>query len=220
MGRTPREDVQIQRRRQLVAQWYLQCWPQAAIARELGVSQSTVSSDLKTIRRQWRESQIRDFDEAVTVELKRVDALEREAWSAWQRSQEPAEMTRVTSDPKGKRAEKTVRQQPGDPRFLERIHRCIASRRALLGLDAPTRIAPTSPDGQESYHAHVMMELMRLAEQAKDGPVVIDADYIQRRIEQTSAEDDRQAEHAGSGERASPQPAIGEIHEHDPLREE
>ena len=31
---------------------------------------------------------------------------------------------------------KTVRQQQGDPRFLELVHRAINSRRALLGLDA------------------------------------------------------------------------------------
>ena len=34
-------------------------------------------------------------------------------------------------------AEKRVEQQPGDPRFLEQVQRCLAARRALLGLDAP-----------------------------------------------------------------------------------
>ena len=39
-----------------------------------------------------------------------------------------------------------LEQQQGDPRFLEQILRCVAGRRALLGLDQPTRFAPTSPD--------------------------------------------------------------------------
>ena len=65
---------------------------------------------------------------------------------------------------------------------------CIAGRRALLGLDAPTRIAPTSPDGEASYHSHVMMELMRLAEQASEGPVVIDAEYVDRHVQGAIAE--------------------------------
>ncbi len=94
------------------------------------------------------------------------------------------------SDGTDKRAEKTVRQQQGDPRFLEQIHRCIAARRALLGLDAPTRIAPTSPDGDEAYHTHVMHELMRLAEQAKDGPVVVDEEYIVRHLEHSDLENE------------------------------
>ena len=168
MGRTPHEELQIQHRRQRVADLYLQGWTQAAIAREVSASQATVSSDLKAIRREWRKSRIRDFDEAVQLELNKLQLLERQAWNGWQRSQEPAETTRVTQDAGGKKAEKTVRQQQGDPRFLELIHRAIAGRRALLGLDAPTRIAPTSPDGDQSYHAYAMQELLKLAEQPRN----------------------------------------------------
>ncbi len=86
MGRNPKESLQIDRRRQLVADYYLRARPQATIALELGVSQATVSGDLKAIRKQWRESQIRDFGEAITIELKKIDRLEREAWYAWERS--------------------------------------------------------------------------------------------------------------------------------------
>jgi hypothetical protein len=182
MGRTPAEETRIEHRRQQVAEHYLTGWTQAAIARELAVSQATVSADLKVIRRQWRESGIRDFDEAVQEELHKYQILEREAWSGWQRSQEPAEMSRIVQGETGKKAEKTVRQRTGDPRFLELVHRAIAGRRALLGLDAPTRIAPTSPDGDEAYHAHVMRELLQLAEQAPVAPTVIDAAYIERQL--------------------------------------
>ncbi len=52
MGRTPQEKFKIEHRRQQVAERYLQGWTQAAIARELAVSQATVSSDLKAIRRE------------------------------------------------------------------------------------------------------------------------------------------------------------------------
>ena len=187
MGRTNHETIQIERRRQLVAELYLKGWAQPAIATETGVTQGTVSRDLKAIRQQWRRSQVRDFDEAVVTELKKIDRLEREAWAGWERSQQPAESTKVTQDGAGKRAEKTVRQQQGEPRYLEQIHRCIASRRMLLGLDAPTKISPTSPDGEEAYHAHVMSELMRLAEQKKDGPTVIDASYIDQVLNRTLA---------------------------------
>ena len=175
--------MQIERRRLLVAEMYLKGTGQAQIAAELSVSQGTISADLKAIRKEWRDSRIRDFDEAVSFELKKLDHLEREAWGGWERSQQPAETTRVTSDGGDKRAEKTVRNQPGDPRYLEQVQRSIAGRRALLGLDSPVKIAPTSPDGEQTYHAQAMSELMRLAEKSQGGPVVIDAEFIQQEVQ-------------------------------------
>ncbi len=79
LGRTPRENVRIEQRGQQVADLYVKGSTQAQIARQLGMAQSTVSADLKAIRREWRDSMIRDFDEAMTVELKKLEHLEREA---------------------------------------------------------------------------------------------------------------------------------------------
>lgn len=183
MGRNRFETARIAQRRQRVAELYVKSWTQFAIAEELGISQPTVSCDLKAVRKQWLESSIRDFDALRERELQKLDLLEREAWAAWERSQQPAESTKVTQDGSGKVAQKTVQHQDGDPRYLDQVHKAIAARRALLGLDAPTRIAPTSPDGETSYHAHVMAELMRIAEASKDGPTVIDAEFVRRQIE-------------------------------------
>ncbi len=47
----------------------------------------------------------------------------------------------------------------------------------LLGLQAPRKVAPTSPDGGEAYHKHVMQELMKLCEDSKVAPV-IDSAFI------------------------------------------
>ena len=123
------------------------------------------------------------------MNLQNEHLVEREAWAAWQRSQKPAESTKVTQDGSGKVAQKTVQHTVGDPRYLDQIHKCITARRALLGLDAPTRIAPTSPDGETTYHTHVMMEIMRIAEQAKEGPVVIDTAYVEEEIQKAIAEE-------------------------------
>jgi hypothetical protein len=187
MGRSPQETSQIEHRRQQVAQYYLQGWSQGEIARNLGIAQSTVSSDLKAIRRAWRESAVRDFDEAVCCELARLSHLEREAWTGWRRSLDAQETTRIVQAEGAKRAEKTVRQSPGDPRFLDLVHRCIAGRRAILGLDAPTRIAPTSPDGTQSYTAHDLQELLEMVENPRRSPLVIDAQVLGDMIDQASA---------------------------------
>jgi len=180
VGRNARETTSIERRREAVADLYIQGWTQSQIAKQLAVSQSNVCKDIKAIQNRWRESSIRDFDVLRERELKKLDRLEVEAWNAWQRSQKPAQEATISTDGSTQKTVKKVAEQTGDPRFLDQISKCIASRRALLGLDAPTKIAPTSPDGEEAYHSHVMAQLMRLAEQSNIGPIVIDGDFIER----------------------------------------
>jgi len=171
--------AEMARRRRAIGDLYVQGHSQLAIAEQLGISQPTVSTDLQVIHKQWRESSIRDFDTLRERELRKLDALELEAWKAWQRSQKPSQEAVVTSDGTTQKTQKRVAEQVGDVRFLEQISKCIAARRELLGLDAPTKVAPTSPDGTQSYASHVMSELMRLAEQSTVGPIVIDGDAIE-----------------------------------------
>lgn len=182
MPRRPDHNLKVARRRQQIGELVLQGMPQLAIADELGVSQATVCRDIKALHKEWQQSGIRNFDQAAAVELKKLERLERMAWEAWERSRQPLESTTVHQDGGGKRARKTVKQQIGDPRFLELVQKCIAARRQLLGLDSPSKLSFTSPDGEQPYHTHVMAELMRLAEETQGGPVVIDGDYIQRQL--------------------------------------
>jgi hypothetical protein len=185
MGRTRAETTMINRRRETVADLYIQGWTQAQIANHLSVSQPTVCADLKAVQKQWRESSIRDFDLLRERELKKLSRLEREAWTAWERSQKPAQTAVVSTDGRSdQKTQKTVKDQIGDPRFLAEIHKCVASRRALLGLDAPERVSLTSPDGDQAYHTHVMSELMKLAEQSAGGPIVVDANFIEQTVQQ------------------------------------
>ena len=124
----------IAQRRQKVADLYLRGWPQMEIAAHLGCAQTTVSGDLRRIRQEWRDSSVRDFDEARAVELKKIDRVEREAWAAWERSQQPAQSAHTTDEPNQRRTRRHVKNQYGDPRFLEQVNRCIQMRCALLGL--------------------------------------------------------------------------------------
>lgn len=131
--------IQLVQRREKIAELYLQGNTQVQIAEALGIQQSTVSNDLKRVQEHWRESAVRDFDLARETELKRIDRVEREAWGAWERSQKPAQTAVTSDDPHQRRSKRVLKNQHGDPRYLDIVHKCIASRRALLGLDAPTR---------------------------------------------------------------------------------
>ena len=138
---------------------------QYEIAQRLGLDpvsgQRTVSNDLAAIKKEWKASTLRDFDEAKGQELAKFDALEKEYWEAWERSK-----TECLSIRKGKRTrpadgdtpasteeydEEKKQMRDGDPRFLDGIASCIEKRCKILGLII-TKVAPTTPDGKGEYH--------------------------------------------------------------------
>ena len=133
-GRGPLEQARIAKRRVLVADMYARGYTQAQIVETTGVHRQTIYVDLLHIQDEWRKTRIIDFDTASTRELMSLDRAEREAWDAWERSKKAR-----------------VRGSAGDPRYLATVIACIDRRCKLLGLDAPTKIAPTDPSGKQSY---------------------------------------------------------------------
>jgi hypothetical protein len=143
MGKMSRKSFVASNRRREVAALYLQGWAQTEISEKLKIAQSTISLDLRRIYAAWRESSVMDFNTRQIVELQKLDHLEREAWAAWERSQMPSQQARLKGGKPEQDAVRVVKNQIGDPRFLEQVHKCIASRPALLGLDGPLRIEAT-----------------------------------------------------------------------------
>jgi len=138
----------VLKRRQQVAELCLKGCTQSTIAEKLGVMQATISKDIEGIRKAWHESQIRDFDAARTLQVERLRQVSREAWAGYERSQQPAQMATVNGDNGSGKAKRTVRHQYGDPRFLDIVLKSIEAEDQLMGLNAPTKIAPTTPDGR------------------------------------------------------------------------
>jgi predicted transcriptional regulator len=142
--------AQKERDRRNVASLYLKGVIQADIADQLGISQSTVSKDLKLIQSEWAVARINDIDERKRIELAKIDNLELTYWDGWKRSQENAEVE--TTKLKGRDADKPtdlektkrVEGQVGDPRFLQGVANCIDKRCELLGLNAPKNVDVTS----------------------------------------------------------------------------
>jgi hypothetical protein len=180
MPTKPNKKVERARRRQQVAELYVQGWTQYAIASHLQICQTTVCFDLKALRKEWRESSIRDFDTLREVELKKLEHVEREAWAAWDRSQKPLQSAVLNGEGNATRARKTVKNQHGDPRFLEQVQKCVAQRRALLGLDAPTLVAPVTPSGAPLSPETVIV-VRQLRAQLLDEPQYLD--YLRQQID-------------------------------------
>ncbi|MFA5150268.1 MAG: ECF-type sigma factor [Candidatus Omnitrophota bacterium] len=157
--------AQKERDRRNVASLYLKGVIQADIADQLGISQSTVSKDLKLIQSEWAVARINDIDERKRIELAKIDNLELTYWDGWKRSQENAEVE--TTKLKGRDADKPtdlektkrVEGQVGDPRFLQGVANCIDKRCELLGLNAPKNVDVTS--GGEKIEAVKIIEVIK-----------------------------------------------------------
>jgi len=113
---------------------------QKALSEELNMSFQNVSKRLQQIRKQWRESPIRDWNELTELKLAELEFLKQEALDAWYRSQENAVAYKESSDNHGGKQETTVKGQVGDVKFLAEINRCIAQEIDLLGLKPPQEI--------------------------------------------------------------------------------
>ena len=51
-------------------------------------STGTVHGDIKTLLEEWRESRLDDMDDALQLELTRIDETVRELWEQWEKSKE------------------------------------------------------------------------------------------------------------------------------------
>lgn len=149
-----RSTAQRTRDRRNIGNLYLQGWIQADIAESVGVSQSTVSNDLKALHKDWLASALLDFNEAKSQELAKIDRLEREYWAAWGQSKVPIKT--ASQKQRGKvvkrqdedgefiaeqpaEVSKMSKEQIGDPRFLAGVQWCIDRRCKILGVDAPVK---------------------------------------------------------------------------------
>jgi hypothetical protein len=148
MGTHKRSKSQVNRDRRKISSLYLQGVGQWEIGERLGISQPTVSRDLKVIQTEWRERNLEDIGELKRVELEKIDHLEQTYWDAWQRSIEDAETIRQEgeagaaggSNVKPKKIVRTAKGQIGDPRFLAGVQWCINKRADILGIDAPKKV--------------------------------------------------------------------------------
>jgi len=112
---------------------------------------ATVKHDIESLLAEWRETRIDNTDQAVQLELQRIDDLVKEAWAAWDKSKEDYQKKKgkATAVPSvgGSGSARTVKQEQwqediqsvGDPRFIDTINKLLIERRKLLGLYAPDK---------------------------------------------------------------------------------
>jgi Homeodomain-like domain len=154
-GRKGRSPDQIRKDRVEIAALYLQGWTQAEIGAKLGLSRQQIGYDLEAVRREWLQSSLIDFHAKRAQELAKIDHLEQQYWAAWEASKKERQSTTTeqTTAAEGERLKAGIRkvERAGDPRFLVGVQWCVTKRCEILGLNAPRKIAPTTPDGERPY---------------------------------------------------------------------
>ena len=94
-------------------------------------------------------------DKADHQRTQQTDALWRmyhEANEAWEKSWKPTKtLTTKQGEEQSQNASVTIRDGTGDPRYLQMAMQALGDIRKIWGLDAPKKIAPTSPDGTKEY---------------------------------------------------------------------
>jgi predicted transcriptional regulator len=126
-----------------ISELYLRGVGQIEIAEKIGVTQATISNDLKEIQRRWVERSTRNFDEARAEELAKIDEMELEYRDAWQRStdyvvKKKGDVVALIASDK--------RNPFGNDAAMKGRQWCIDRRCKLLGLDAPTRTELSTKD--------------------------------------------------------------------------
>lgn len=155
-----RTDYRKEADRALMSRMYLQGKTIVAIATELKLAPRTVTTEMQRIRERWMKSSLQNFDHLKSEQLAKIDTLEAEYWDAWKRSVGTKEESTTgrkqgvaaSGEPVDLTQAKINRwTDAGDPRFLDGVGKCIQRRCEILGFNAPVKIAPTDPTGEEPY---------------------------------------------------------------------
>lgn len=103
--------------------------------------------DCKAIMVEWKRTRLKMVDDYVELELKKLDKIENELWTAWERSKGGKRKTKIEGGTAsggtvsgGTLKERQLEDTNGDPRYLDQIMHVMDRRAKLLGYNAPVKI--------------------------------------------------------------------------------
>jgi hypothetical protein len=114
MGRKndKQHEAAVAERRGRVSKFYLQGYPQRAVAEMVGCSQATVHRDIAEVMKGWREQAECDVKDRIARQLARIQLLRNHAWQV-------------------------LDQTPGDHHWAALLIRLDEREAALMGTDRP-----------------------------------------------------------------------------------
>lgn len=135
---------------------------QAEVMARLNLSNyaiGTVAKDVKALLEEWRASRIADINEAVQLELERINDATSELWSQWEKSKEDGvrksrrrRASKAGNGQEGNAVEERSESDViglGNPMYIAEIRQQDIERRKLLGLYAASKTEITGKDGKD-----------------------------------------------------------------------
>lgn len=151
-----KRQMEIEVRLNIIAPLYLKGWTEKEITKEVRrvIDRPTYNqahADIQRLLQCWRSERLTDVDDKITMEVRRLNNVIKEAWEAWERSKESYHERKQLQYGLPKMDETGVRQVGittikammadaerrgiGDPRYLDVILRAENQLCKLLGLD-------------------------------------------------------------------------------------
>lgn len=122
------------------------------------VTYKTVFYDINQVLVEWKKERFDKIDNYIQLELRKLDKMEVELWSAWESSKGSKRKTKIKggtinngATTGGELAERTLETINGDPRYLDLLLKVQERRAKLLGYNAPVKLDVYSePPKEES----------------------------------------------------------------------
>lgn len=127
---------------------------------DYSVSFQQVFSDIKSAMIDWKRENTDMIDSFVTLELAKLDKIEKELWESWERSKNGRRKTEIeggnltNGSVRGGNLKKRVLETgDGDPRYLDLLLKVYERRAKLLGYNAPVKLDVCSVPPKEEAPA-------------------------------------------------------------------
>lgn len=109
-------------------------WTQAAIGKELGISQVGAGKALRRAEARVLKRMSDRIEGIKATQHAQLEHIVMESLQAWERSKSDVKTTKVTKDGDGGKAERTTKTTPGTPSFLAEARQALADIRRLWGV--------------------------------------------------------------------------------------
>lgn len=136
---------------------------------EYTVTFKTVFNDINAVLAEWKKQQFTDISNYMQLELKKLDKIEIELWTAWENSKGSKRKTKIKNGTinngiatGGELAERSLETTNGDPRYLDLLLKVQERRAKLLGYNAPMRVNVYNEPPKEENPAETKYDINAL----------------------------------------------------------
>lgn len=133
------------------------------------ISIQQIYTDINNILASWKKERFDCIDKYMQLELKRLDKMEVELWEAWERSKEPKRKTQIrggsilnTRISGGILDKRELKDENGDPRYLDLLLKVQERRAKLLGYNAPLKVSVYNEQPTDENPANAKYDINKI----------------------------------------------------------